>query len=267
MESYGNERQVQQGEDWNLDILLSGSNVEYVPYLISNMINNPFFVITIASTKYEKNLRYVKSWWCEISDNPNSVGYVPRFFQTTPEDDGEYEGLASLPSQPRVGQEPIVNNIRHNKLYRYTLTNDEIIPELGHKKWYYYYFQYTNYGPSGNVIKRVDIVTEEDCFPRVRYNFLSRDTSEWGSQNYLYQITLVGGQLMADRLNEIYIAHGKPENWPATIEAQYAYVKANWPKELQPDIDVDSPLGYIESPEPVLTPTKLEVFNNLRTII
>ena len=58
---YGHEREVQQGEDWNLDILLSQSSKEYIPFLISSERRNPYFAITVASTKYEKNYRYVKT--------------------------------------------------------------------------------------------------------------------------------------------------------------------------------------------------------------
>ena len=60
---------------------------------------------------------------------------------------------------------------------------------------------------------------------------------------------------------------GMPSDWPDNVEEQYYYVKANWPDALQPDIDVDSPLGSIEFTEPILRPTKLEVFNNIRKLI
>ena len=88
----------------------------------------------------------------------------------------------------------------------------------------------------------------------------------------MYQITLVSGPLMLDRLNEIFRTKKdegliSDKEWPKTIELQYKFVKSMWPKELQPDIDIDSPLGRILQPEVILQPAKLEVFNNLRTII
>ena len=45
---------VQQGENWNLDKVLSASNREYIPYIVSSERPNPYFVVTVASTKYEK---------------------------------------------------------------------------------------------------------------------------------------------------------------------------------------------------------------------
>ena len=93
----------------------------------------------------------------------------------------------------------------------------------------------------------------------------------------MYQITLVSGDLMADVLASIALAHGNPADFPTEddypedsdglIEAQYRYIKIQWPDELQPDIDVTSPLGRIETPEVILAPTKLQVFNNLRQLI
>lgn len=259
MQSFGNERQVQQGEDWNLDILLSASDKEYIPYIVSSERNNPFFVTTVASTKYEKNLRYVKSFWSKIEDN-----FQPRFFQTVPLYCGELN--SDLPTEPGVGtfaDITIGDSAKTRYLYQYIKTEDNIDYELGHKPYYYFYFEYLEDGS----ITRVD---EYEC--RVRYNFPSEVTSEWAGQNYMYQITLVSGPLMADRLNEIYrvkLQEGEitEKEWSKNIALQYNLVKSRWPEELQKDIDADSPLGRILQPEVILPPTKLEVFNNLRTII
>lgn len=256
MESFENERRVQQGEDWNLDILLSSSDREYIPFIVSSQRTNPFFVCTVASTKYEKNLRYVKSWWNSVESQD-----IPTFYQTVPQYYGEVASIASLPTVPSTNSSnPTFGDSAETRLlYQYTLSTDKIDPDLGHKPYYYFYFEYDE---DGTLLQRVD---SYEC--RIRFNFLSSDTAEWGGQNYMYQITLVSGELLEDKLNDIYLAHGEPENWPDTTEAQYNYVKVNWPNELQPDIDYDSPLGYIEHPEPILTPTKLEVFNNLRILI
>ena len=77
---------------------------------------------------------------------------------------------------------------------------------------------------------------------------------------------------MSYKLNQIYTQKLNaglvtPEQWPSTVQEQYLFVKVNWPNELQKDIDIDSPLGKIEQPQVILQPTKLEVYNNLRTLI
>lgn len=248
MEMYGNEIRVQQGEDFNLDILLSASQLEYIPFIISSERRNPFFVITIASTKYEKNLRYVKSWWNDII-NDNGT---PTFYQTTPYDFGEISEL------PGYGSVSDLETKDTRQLYRYTLVDEDVDPELGHKPYHYFYFDY-----SDDTSPR--LVEGYEC--HIRFNFLTSETSEWGSQNYMYQITLVSGELIEDTLNSIAIAHDMPKDWPEDVVEQYKYVKSRWPNELQEDIDASSPLGIIDAPEVILPPTKLQVFNNLKKII
>lgn len=276
MQSFGSERQVQQGEDWNLDILLSASDKEYIPYIISSQRTNPFFVTTIASTKFEKNLRYIKSFWSKINDIDNTKdSYAPKFFQTIPvycgeleyvDPNADFKVLKALPLRPNEGEfsEYTKGDTSERRyLYQYIRANDEIDYEIGHKPYHYFYFEYQEDGS----VERVD---DYEC--RLRFNFKSEVTSEWAGQSYLYQITLVSGPLLEDRLHEIYRTKKSEglitdKDWPKTIELQYKFVKANWPNELQKDIDVDSPLGRILQPEVILPPTKLEVFNNLRTII
>jgi hypothetical protein len=281
MESFRNERSVQQGEDWNLDLLLSASDREYIPYLISSERNNPHFAITVASTKFEKNLRYVKTWWNSVDTQLQ----IPRFYSTVPVDCGELGYvdpdadelvMKDLPIAPADGTfaEFTNNDSKETRyLYQYTRADEPIDMSVGHKPYHYFYFEY------GDEITRVD---EYEC--RLIQNFLSKDTKDWRSQNYLYQITLVSGELMFNVLNDIYEEklnagynlsdYPQNKNWQSTIDtepeliiARFKYLKSRWPSEFQPDIDETSPLGYIEIPEPILRPTKLEVFNNLRTLI
>lgn len=260
MEMFGNEIRVQQGEDWNLDILLSASDIEYIPFIISNQRKNPFFVVTVASTKYEKNLRYVASWWNNISKEDNESGQtiIPTFYQTVPYFYGNLTDISQLPSLP-----PDINGSKESKdtrlLYQYTLDTDEEDTDLGHKPYHYFYFEYND---NGDVTQRIDTY---EC--RIRFNFASSETSKWGSQNYLYQITLVSGELLQDVLANIAISKGSPSDWPSDTESQYNYVKSHWPGTLQPDIDSDSPLGFIDNPQVILQPSTLQVYNNLRQII
>ena len=391
MKSFGNEKRVQQGEDWNLDLLVSARSDEYIPYLISSELANPFFVVTVGSTKYDKNERYVKSWWNSIKNSK-----IPTFYDTNPiycgelpetsdtyrantdmdehqivanqldnkddnnvlftciDDNGEehdYYGIKVVrdeqsftPTAIYYYRKEIVDGVtvvnpfevaslvsasgfpggfmhwdedwctnitvtnagKNNNylmsfirvfytrldeigkpgngafyeftmydsaakryLYQYTKSSDtELIN--GHKPYYYFYYDYS--GPS--VYRRNDY----EC--RIKFNFLSKDTADWTGQNYIYQITLVSGQLMEDTIKEIYDYHehigDDLSDWPIKteeltdleyIELEYNYIKTRWPDSFQVDIDSDSPLGYIETPIPILLPTKLEVMNNLRRLI
>lgn len=269
MESFLNTRRVQQGEDWNLDILLSQSQTEYIPFIVGKR-ENPYWVITVASTKFEKNQRYVESWWLKLGDE------TPMFKQTVPLNIGE---LSAHPSSKNDIPNS-ANDEPFEYLYQYTLVNDE----TGEK--YYVYFD------TENVIH-----LDYEC--RIRFNLTTfnsatgkRDigTSNWGSQNYMYQITLVSGQEMVDTIMDAKQAYPNLDwrnDWPVqqtdesdadyrnrmitwlgtTQRDVFRFIKQRIPDYFQPDIDWNSPLGQIWVPQPILTPTKLQVDNNLRQII
>lgn len=250
MQSFGNERVIQQGEEWNLDIRLSQSSLEYIPFIVSSERHNPFLAITVASTKFDKNNRYVKTWWLDIAD-------VPKFYQTVPQNIGERSpGVRiSLPN----GDLPM------EMLYQYTLTTETIDPVLGHKPYHYVYFD-------------EDLNAHYDYEFQVRTTFKSQDTSEWGSQNYLYQITLLDTVSMFDVIKAAYEDY--PDlDWPVELDEEdeewfsnnivtvFNFIKTQLPTLFQPDIDVDSPVGRIDIPQVILAPTKLQVNTNLRRII
>ena len=268
MEMNNNEIKVQQGEDWSLDVLLSSSDQEYIPFIVSSKRENPFFVVTVASTKFEKNLRYVKSWWCSVT-NPNRLEAVaiPTFIYTNPVYCGKLDASENLPATPSDTNSPfsaiVANDTANNRnLYQYEDLQQNYDVSVGHYPYRYFYYDYSTGEPK--------LVEDYEC--RLRLNFNSDETIKWEGQNYLYQITLVSGPLMSYKLNQIYTQKLNaglvtPEQWPSTVQEQYLFVKVNWPNELQKDIDIDSPLGKIEQPQVILQPTKLEVYNNLRTLI
>lgn len=289
MLSFGNEREVQQGEDWNLDILLSQSDTEYIPFIVSSQRSNPMWAITVASTKYEKNERYVATWWQDLLKEEDSEDVpLPRFYQTVPSYLGELSNGHPI-SRPD-------NDPPMYALYQYTKAEDEYDPALGHKPYYYVYF--TEDAPN-------DPKFDYEC--RIRMQFKSSDTSEWGGQNYMYQITLVDTIPMGD-----YVEHARdtyPDlKWPqwveptdpdwdkpikqegesdedyetrldnswrsfrnnwvlSNIDVLFPFIKDRIPKWFQPDIDIDSPVGFIDIPQVILAPTKLQVNSNLRKII
>lgn len=288
---FGNEREVQQGEEWNLDILLSQSNAEYIPFIISSERHNPYWAITVASTKYEKNERYVATWWLDLTAGEGfGTKPIPRFYQTVPQRLMSNDLATGQPITRPSGDDPM------EALYYYTKATDEIDPALGHKPYYYVYF--THEDPNQ---------PQDDYECRIRMQFSSEETANWGSQNYLYQITLVDTTAMGDWVNlaketypnlkwpewvnrddpnwvkpekelteteEEYLARVE-ESWRefrnewviGNINVLFPFIKERIPNWFQPDIDIDAPVGRIDTPQVILTPTKLQVNNNLRRII
>lgn len=283
MQSYENERVIQQGEDWNIDILLSQSEQEYIPYVISKEREHPHFVLTVASTKFEKNHRYVESWWQEIPDTQ------PRFKQTVPFFVGNFEA------------DPTSFSDLKDKATAY---DDKVGPDLADDSAYERLYQYT---VKGGELKYCYTTNKEDIVLgyelRLRFNILSNvpgleglqgGTANWNSQEYMYQITLVSGQLMEDTLISLITSTKYAKlNWRsdlpkrsdyATTEQYIAalkemlknelvrkdifnFVKQHIPDFFQKDIDWNSNLGQIWSPIPILKPTRLRVDSNLRVLI
>lgn len=267
MKTYGNKVEVQQGEEWNLDLLISQSSVEYIPFIVSSQRNNPMCTITIASTKYEKKNRYVSTWW---QDLVNGQEQIPRFYQTVPQDIGEV-AVGNVPAKPD-------DDAPFEALYRYTKEEDDVDEKLGHKPYYYVYYD-DEFNPN------------YDYEFRIRLQIKSSETSKWGSQNYLYQITLVDTVSMVDTINEAHESYPDMDwrDWPTkaelgfetdeewfeyrdnwiaqNVEELYTFIDNRIPGWFQPDIDVDSPVGRIDVPQIILPPTELRVNNNLRTII
>ena len=281
MQSYENERVIQQGEDWNIDVKLSQSVQDYIPYIVSKEREHPHFVLTVASTKFEKNHRYVESWWQEIPDSQ------PRFKQTTPffvgvltADPTSFEDL--IAKADSLIKTDISNDEPYERLYQYKLNND------GEFK-----YCYTTDG--------TDIVLGYEL--RMRFNILSHipgleglqgGTANWNSQEYMYQITLVSGQLMEDTLISLITSTKYSNlNWRSDLpkKSDYAtteeyiaalkemlknelvrqdifnFLKQHIPDFFQKDIDWNSNLGQIWSPIPILKPTRLRVDSNLRVLI
>lgn len=224
MESFGNEKRVQQGEDWNLDLLISARSDEYIPYIVSNQLQNPCFVVTVASTKYEKNKRYVKSWWNSLANLQ-----LPTFYGTNPIYCGELVEDANLPTapgemvantfkdengdyvteDPTLAETQTIEDMVTPYLYQYTKEEDEIDKALGHKPYYYFRYDYNK------ALDTFTLVEGYEC--KLTQTFLSQDTQEWTGQNYAYQITLVDGPLMDTKIDDVYAYKSVNENvedWP-----------------------------------------------------
>ena len=237
METYFDDITVQQGEDFNMDILVSASNLEYIPFLVTSERPNPHFVVTVASTKYEKNMRYVDSWW----NDPVKQAQLPLFWQTTPFTAESLYNLSSKPNESQLTSANPDESKEHRYLYRYTLSSDSFDEELGHKP---YHYAYIDYGSGSNVVHYDDY----EC--RIRQNY--------GEKYIDFPIPRDENDKPLEATDE----------WPQEyLKKCYEYIKKQWPSYLSPDIDWDSPLYTIDVPEVVIAPHKLTVDNNLRQII
>lgn len=69
MQINGTDISVHRGEMFSIDYVLVNRNG--TPYIFpkSNTITNPYFLITVASTKYYQDGRYLKNWWLKIPES------------------------------------------------------------------------------------------------------------------------------------------------------------------------------------------------------
>ena len=132
------------------------------------------------------------------------------FEQTVPQDIGV---LATIPNTISDVADKIRNgNGEYDApltcLYQYKLSNEKD----------YRYFYYTQENPNDST----NLIHDYEC--RIRFNLETGEhnpgTSEWGSQNYMYAITLVSGQKMTDTLldaKEAYPELDWREDWPVKL--------------------------------------------------
>ena len=288
MQTYENERVIQQGEDWNLDIKLSQSIGEYIPYIVSSEREHPHFVLTVASTKFEKNHRYVESWWQEIPETQ------PRFYETVPFYIGEFAENAEPTKFSDLVAKAIAEKLptdiskdeAYYRLYQYTVTGD---PEFK--------YCYLTDKDAGTIKLGYELYVRFNILSYLPgYKGIKGGTSQWNAQEYMYSITLVSGQIMSDTIAEA-IDNYPNLNWRADLpklkdypqgdegyeqfrsavaevlkndnikEDVFNFIKLHIPDFFQKDIDWNSNLGRIWSPIPILKPTKLKVDSNLRVLI
>jgi hypothetical protein len=287
MQTYENERVIQQGEDWNLDIRLSQSIGEYIPYVISSEREHPHFVLTVASTKFEKNHRYVESWWQEIPDTQ------PRFYETVPFYVGEFAKNAE-PTKfsdlvDKAKEEKLPTDISKDtakyRLYQYTVTGD---PEFK--------YCYLTDKDKGTIELGYELYVRFNILSHLPgYKGIKGGTSQWNAQEYMYAITLVSGQPLVETIADAvdnypdlnwrsdlprradYIKQNKEDKYVEDLhnfinkdtvkEDLFKFIKLHIPGYFQDDIDWTSSLGRIWSPIPILKPTKLRVDSNLRVLI
>ena len=165
MQILGTDIYVVRGESFSIDYSLV--NRDGSPYIVTNRANNAYFLLTVASTKYSQQGRYVKNWWLEI---PAEL----RFENT--------------------------NALEINK----SMVDEKINPYSSSPTYAVYYYidddgskVYVRWNGSEFVHYELRIVK----------TFSKQDTSEWTAQSYVYSINYVDGVLMLQYLRDLCDKH------------------------------------------------------------
>ena len=248
MLTHGNEIIIRRGETWTLSKLIE--NKDGSPYIISSVLANPYWRITIASAIYNAANRYVVNKWLSLKD-------FPRFYYTRPLNIADY-GLtfadATLPFLHEGGE--------------VDFTGDETSGYANIAIFYekcpngvtnYKYWEYINNIEDNFEGKWVDykcpIIT----------SFSNEITSELVEQNYFYNIALIDGadtrQYLINLAKDLKILDYEV----MSNEQLYDAIK-NENESYVDNIDVSRPIQVINTEYPILEPTKLSVRTNLKGV-
>ena len=174
MMTFNHEITIRRNETFTIDKIIQ--NRDESPYIISDRLSNPHFVVTVTNSLYDQENRYVCNMWLPIN--------LPRFELTVPVNikdftsmDGSqlynsFEDMGGLPSGYINGTNIqfeeddalfYVEDYEGNKTYKYWKNG----------KW-----------------------NDYEC--RIVCKFLQNITREWIERNYYYNIDLVAGPLNPD---------------------------------------------------------------------
>lgn len=178
MKSFNNEIVIHRGESFTIDVTIQ--NKDGSPYIISKRLQNPYFLLTISSDKYEQNNRYVKRYWLDLAD-------YPKFTSTQPVNlhDIKQSAIGSTPLyQTFVPYTYPLSGYQNGKYVEY-YENDAVFYIDDENREYKYF----NRHPSPIGIGDLTIWSNYEC--RLVKQFTSEDTKELVAQNYVYSIQLV----------------------------------------------------------------------------
>lgn len=179
MKTFNNEIIIQQGESFTMDKYIE--NMDGSPYIISNQLKNPYFLLTVSTSKYAQSNRYIKNYWLSLKD-------FPRFYLTKPVD------LQSIKTGPNVSTPAysdfpngLPNGYIDGAYVEFDKADDAVfyLTDASGKRVYKYWC--TEKDINGNEIGW----TNYRC--RLIKSFTSKDTEEWVPQSYVYSIRLVSG--------------------------------------------------------------------------
>ena len=174
MRIYADRIQVERGEEWTYDVYFQ--NRDGSPYIVSNQLTNPYILVTIASSKYTQNGRYIANFWNKVTEAYKT------FYCTQP-----IELTGSTMPTPENGLSPEIQAdiVAKNQTYSTYAVYKWVDPNGVAQ---YKYWNGTAY---------------EDYDFHFVMTFPTDITNEWIEQNYVFGVKLVGGTANADYNPEV----------------------------------------------------------------
>lgn len=223
----GNEMIVHRGESFTIDRTVV--NRDGSPFIVSSEYKNPHILITVASTRYDTQDRYVLNCWLDLSS-------LPRFENTVVK---EIPWLTfgytktMMPDGSERDDEPYE--------YLYYSQNEQVYAYINNDN------EFCNYDGL-----------------RIVKHFDTSITRDWIEQSYSYGIRLVEGESMDSFVRSTHkAAFGLDEkNTTDSLLKLYNDLKAK-DEKLVANIDLTKPLASIGAVQIIMAPSKLSVMSDL----
>lgn len=184
MQTFNNEIVIHRNETFTIDKTVK--NKDGSPYCISSELNNPFFLISISTTRYYQQDRYVRNYWLNIDDD----NFVPRFKSTIPVDLHSIRVSSGGRIMFDTFEEvtfPITAFIDDTEInYNYDQCVFYIEDDNGNRTYKYY-----------------DGTSWNDYICKIILPITQQDTKNWIEQSYVYSIQLVSGTLATDEEQQL----------------------------------------------------------------
>lgn len=188
MKTFNNELVIHRGETFSMDKVVQ--NKDGSPYIVSNKLQNPYVLVSVSTTRYDQNKRYLLNQWLPLSDKV-------RFSITEPID------LLSFKTEA------------NGTVSKYTSFDDvkrELVSEnencivsgyIGDQFVYYDYDDCVLYLQDERGVRDYKYwnLEQERLLKyefRITCPFTQEMTSKWIEQSYVYSITLMSGELPAN---------------------------------------------------------------------
>lgn len=188
MKTFNNELVIHRGETFSMDKVVQ--NKDGSPYIVSNKLQNPYVLVSVSTTRYDQNKRYLLNQWLPLSDKV-------RFSITEPID------LLSFKTEANgtVSKYTSFDDVKRERVSE----NESCIVSgyIGDQFVYYDYDDCVLYLQDERGIRDYKYwnLEQERLLKyefRITCPFTQEMTSKWIEQSYVYSITLMSGELPAN---------------------------------------------------------------------
>ena len=249
MKTLNNILVVHRNETFTLDKIVQ--NRDGSPYIVSAALDNPYWLLTVSSTRYDQKNRYIQNWWLDLSN-------YPRFVFTNPVDLKSFKVSSASDAASAFSSFSDVTSLNS---FVGTYLNGQQITEIEAND-FVYYLEYDN----GNKEYKYWSTNSNgwqkyEC--RITMLFAQETTRQWVEQTYVYSITLVSGLSTIDYLRQLCTDNDIDYTDNNTIIDLYLLLR-DIGYAFNNNFDVNAPLAMFNIVKPILVPTELKVMSDIK---